>query len=93
MAWSGGRQMPGLGVPLGAAGDVFGSKLKAEARRYYGSFVDLHARGEMIPNERCFMELDPEKKDRWGIPVPRFHFEWTDTRCSRSRICRRPSQK
>jgi choline dehydrogenase-like flavoprotein len=78
MAWSGGRQMPGLGVPLGLAGDVFGSKLKAEARRYYGSFIDLHARGEMIPNERSFMELDPTKKDQWGIPVPRFHFEWTD---------------
>jgi hypothetical protein len=60
------------------AGDVYGTKLKAEARRYYGSFIDLHARGEMIPNERSYMELDPEKRDRWGIPVPRFHFEWSD---------------
>jgi choline dehydrogenase-like flavoprotein len=40
--------------------------------------VDLHARGEMIPNERSFCELDPVKKDKWGIPVLRFHFEWTD---------------
>lgn len=78
MAWSGGRQMPGLGVPLGLAGDVFGSKLKTEARRYFGTFVDIHARGEMIPNEKSFCELDPEKKDRWGIPVLRFNFEWND---------------
>ncbi|MHA3774028.1 GMC oxidoreductase [Verrucomicrobiota bacterium sgz303538] len=78
VAWSGGRQMPGLGVPLGLAGDVFGSKLKAEARRYFGTFVDLHARGEMIPNEKSFCELDPEKKDRWGIRVLRFNFEWND---------------
>jgi choline dehydrogenase-like flavoprotein len=78
MAWSGGRQMPGLGAPISLAGDVFGTKLKAEARRYYGSFVDLHARGEMIPNEKSFCELDPEKKDRWGIPVLRFNFAWND---------------
>jgi choline dehydrogenase-like flavoprotein len=79
MAWSGGRQMPGMGSVTGArVGNLFGARLKAEARRYYGSFVDLHARGEMIPNERSFMELDPDKKDRWGIPVPRFHFEWSE---------------
>jgi choline dehydrogenase-like flavoprotein len=81
MAWSGGRTMPGLGTVSGAlalAGDVFGTKMKAEARRYFGSFVDLHARGEMIPNEKSWLELDPEKKDRWGIPVLRFHFQWSD---------------
>jgi choline dehydrogenase-like flavoprotein len=78
MAWSGGRQMPGMGAGAGAhLGELFGSKLKTEARRYFGTFVDLHARGEMIPNERSFLELDPDKKDRWGIPVPRFHFEWS----------------
>ena len=32
----------------------------------------------MIPNEKSYMELDPERKDQWGIPVPRFHFEWSD---------------
>jgi choline dehydrogenase-like flavoprotein len=81
MAWSGGRQMPDMGTAgalAGLAGDVYGTKLKEEARRYYGSFVDLHARGEMIPNEKSFMELDAVKKDRWGIPVARFHFEWSE---------------
>jgi choline dehydrogenase-like flavoprotein len=32
----------------------------------------------MIPNEQSYMELDPEKRDQWGIPVPRFHFQWSD---------------
>ena len=75
---SGGRVMPGLATPLGLAGDVFGTKLKREARRYFGTFVDLHARGEMVPNEQSFCSLDPEKKDRWGIPVLRFNFQWSD---------------
>ena len=79
MAWGGGRQMPSMGsVSRRHVGELFGAKLKAEARRYFGTFVDLHARGEMIPNEKRFLELDPDKKDRWGIPVPRFHFEWSD---------------
>jgi choline dehydrogenase-like flavoprotein len=30
----------------------------------------------MIPNENCFCELDPEVKDKWGIPVLRFHWKW-----------------
>jgi len=78
-AWSGGRGMPGLGAPLGLAGDVYGKKLKSEARRYFGSFIDIFARGEMIPNEKSFCELDPEKKDRWGIPVLRFNFQWAES--------------
>jgi choline dehydrogenase-like flavoprotein len=32
----------------------------------------------MIPNEDSFCEIDPEVKDRWGIPVLRFHWKWTD---------------
>ena len=79
MAWGGGRTMPGLGAATSSLlGSLYGTKLKAEARRYYGSFVGLSARGEMIPNEQSYMELDPEKKDQWGIPVPRFHFQWSD---------------
>ena len=77
MGWSGGKQMPGASVRLPNA-NVFGKALKADARRYYGSIVDFHARGEMIPNEQSRCELDPEKKDRWGIPVLRFHFKWSD---------------
>ena len=32
----------------------------------------------MIPNDKSFCEIDPDVKDRWGIPVLRFHWEWSD---------------
>ena len=32
----------------------------------------------MIPNEDSYCELDPDKKDKWGIPVLRFHWKWSD---------------
>ncbi|MEM7012028.1 MAG: GMC family oxidoreductase [Verrucomicrobiota bacterium] len=57
---------------------LFGSKLKEEARRYYGSFIGFACRGEMIPNEGSYADLDPEVKDKWGIPVMRWHWKWSD---------------
>jgi choline dehydrogenase-like flavoprotein len=32
----------------------------------------------MIPNKDSYMEVDPSVVDKWGIPVPRFHFKWSD---------------
>jgi choline dehydrogenase-like flavoprotein len=32
----------------------------------------------MIPNEQCYCEIDPQVVDRWGIPVLRFHWAWSD---------------
>jgi choline dehydrogenase-like flavoprotein len=77
MGWSGGKTMPGMSVRLPNA-SVYGRELKRDARRYYGSVVDFHARGEMVPNEKSWCELDPERRDKWGVPVLRFHFEWSE---------------
>jgi choline dehydrogenase-like flavoprotein len=77
----GGRRMPGAGIFDGLeslTGGTYGRKLKEDARRYYGSFIYFAGRGEMIPNEKSFCELDPQNKDAWGIPVLRFHFEWSE---------------
>jgi choline dehydrogenase-like flavoprotein len=32
----------------------------------------------MIPNEQTYMDVDPNVVDRWGIPVPRFTFKWSE---------------
>lgn len=56
----------------------YGKKLKQSIRRDYGTTVDFAGRGEMIPNMHSYCEIDPEVMDRWGIPVLRFHFKWSD---------------
>jgi choline dehydrogenase-like flavoprotein len=56
----------------------YGASLKAQIRENYGSYVGLSGRGEQIPNEYTYLEIDPDVVDQWGIPVPRFHFAWTD---------------
>ncbi|HVC31463.1 MAG TPA: GMC family oxidoreductase, partial [Steroidobacteraceae bacterium] len=59
-------------------GGSYGGKLKEDVRRYYGSFVEFDGRGAMVPNDNCYVEIDPEVKDRFGIPVLRFHWQWGD---------------
>ncbi|HVU23442.1 MAG TPA: GMC family oxidoreductase [Opitutus sp.] len=71
----GGKSMPGM---YGTGSKTYGRALKEEARRYYGSSAGFSGRGEMIPNENSFCELDPAVKDKWGIPVLRFHWQWSE---------------
>jgi choline dehydrogenase-like flavoprotein len=68
--------MSGIDNIPGAGG--WGQSLKEQCRKYYGSFIGFDGRGEMIPNETSFCEIDPDVKDKYGIPVLRFHFQWSD---------------
>ncbi len=76
----GGRYMPGA-TSLGGLEELtrgsYGRALKADARRYFGSFVGFSGRGEMIPNENSYCEIHPDLKDKFGIPVLRFHWQWS----------------
>jgi choline dehydrogenase-like flavoprotein len=94
----GGRRMPSAGflsrihryTGTDASGQPiaparYGKPLKDAYRRLYGSTVSFQGRGEMIPNEQSYCELDPAVVDRWGIPVLRFHFKWTDHELNQAR--------
>ena len=79
--FGGGRTMPESSTGAGLewlTGGTYGQRFKEDVRRYYGSFVYFSGRGEMIPNERSYCEIDPVVKDKWGIPVLRFHWEWSE---------------
>lgn len=52
--------------------------MKRRIRQEYGCGISLSGRGEMIPNNQSYMDIDPDTVDRWGIPVPRFHFSFSD---------------
>lgn len=74
-----GRSQPSLG--LGSIADFAGSygrTLKEDMRRYYGSFLSFTCRGEMIPNANSYCEIDPDTKDKWGIPTLRFYYKWSE---------------
>ena len=77
----GGMGMPGYGFMGGIqnySGGGYGADLKNDYRRFWGTTIGFSGRGEMVPNEKSFCELDPRVVDQWGIPVLRFHWEWSD---------------
>lgn len=72
-----GMPMPGLLSGMqNLVGGGYGESLKENCRKLYGSFVTLTGRGEMIPNEDSYCEVDNNVVDEWGIPVLKFHFKW-----------------
>src|SRR5690349_756939 len=78
--FGGGRRMPDMGTGSGLEwlnGGTYGRKVEEDASRYFGSFVYFSGRGEMIPNDDSYAELDPRVKDKFGIPVLRFHWKWS----------------
>ncbi|MGQ0563102.1 MAG: GMC family oxidoreductase [Gemmatimonadota bacterium] len=81
--FGGGRRgAPGYGFMSGIdnlpGGGGWGKSLKDQCRQFYGTTLGFDGRGEMIPNEHSYCELDPDVKDKYGIPVLRFHFQWSD---------------
>jgi choline dehydrogenase-like flavoprotein len=56
----------------------YGKSLKDDYRRFYGATVNFAGRGEMIPNEHTYCEIDPNVVDAYGIPVLRFHAKFSE---------------
>jgi choline dehydrogenase-like flavoprotein len=87
----GGRHMPNFGYgggihnfngieasgkPITVGG--YGKQLKNDYRRFYGATVSFSGRGEFVPNKDTYCEIDPAVVDRWGIPVLRFSYKFSD---------------
>lgn len=57
----------------------YGSAWKKEIKsRYVAQARIWNAGAEMLARKENFVELDPEVKDAWGIPVLRIHFTHSD---------------
>jgi choline dehydrogenase-like flavoprotein len=70
-------KFPGKDGKMKSAGG-YGASLKDDYRRYYGSTVGFAGRGESIPRIENYCEIDPEVVDKYGIPVLKFNYNWTD---------------
>ncbi len=89
----GGMGMPGYGFGFGMqntngkypgrdgkqkAGGGYGASLKDDYRYFYGAHFGMDGRGEAIAREDNYCEIDPNTVDKFGIPVLRFHYKWSD---------------
>lgn len=56
----------------------YGASLKDDYRRFYGAVVGFAGRGEAIAREDNYCEIDPMVVDKFGIPVLRFNYAWSE---------------
>lgn len=66
----------GMNGPIAYAGRVvpgWGQAHKAGMRASFGHALTVAAIGESLPNEGTFVDLDPEVRDSYGVPVARIH--------------------
>jgi choline dehydrogenase-like flavoprotein len=63
-----------LGLDVGGYGD----RVREEVKKYYGSTIYFAGRGESVPQKDNYCEIDPDTKDKYGIPVLRFNYKWSD---------------
>jgi choline dehydrogenase-like flavoprotein len=85
----GGLGQPGAGFGGGIQrrepGGGYGKQLKEDYRRFYGATIGFSGRGEMIPNADSYVDIDPNTVDRFGIPVLRVHWKWSDHEYNQSK--------
>ena len=63
-----------FGLKVGGYGD----RLREDFKKYYGSIIGFGGRGEGIARKENYCEIDPTTVDRYGIPVLRFNYKWSD---------------
>ena len=56
----------------------FGKSYKEAVAERYPAFLTFSPYGEMLPNPKSFIDLDPSKKDPHGLPSARRHVFWSD---------------
>jgi len=56
----------------------FGANLKDDYRRFYGTQVSMAGRGTAIARKENYCEIDPSVVDKFGIPVLRFNYTWSN---------------
>ncbi len=89
----GGMRMPGYGTGTGmnsmrqyvtdemgqpSKNGGYGTGLKKDIRKLYGSTVGISGRGESVPNYDNYCEVDSGTVDKFGIPVLKFNYNWSD---------------
>lgn len=56
----------------------FGSAYKREVKRRYPTPVSFTIQAPTLRADTNYVDLDPEAKDPYGIPLARIHFQWDE---------------
>ena len=63
----------------------YGASLKEDYRYFFGAHVGMAGRGEAVATADNYCEIDPTVIDKYGIPVLRFHTQYSDYEIKQAR--------
>ncbi len=65
----------GIRLFLDSGKKLWGAPLKERIRQYFHDevWIEFEIFGEFLPWKECYVDLDPQVKDRWQLPVARIH--------------------
>ena len=56
----------------------YGTKLRDDVKKFYGASIGMAGRGESIAKFENRCTIDPNVVDKYGIPVLKFDYKWSD---------------
>src|SRR5258708_11342099 len=56
----------------------FGTSYKKAVRDYAGAYIEMGSFGEVLARYENHVSIDPNVKDKWGVPVLQFHYKFGD---------------
>lgn len=64
----------------GPDGWLWGDALKQRLRQHFHDYLEIgfEVFQDFVPNDQTYMTLDPEVRDKWGLPVARIHLAESD---------------
>jgi choline dehydrogenase-like flavoprotein len=64
----------------GPDGWLWGDALKRRLREHFHDYLEVSFEvfQDFVPNDETYMTLDPEIRDKWGLPVARIHLVESD---------------
>ena len=68
------REFPGFADTI----EGFGLDYRRAIKKHYPSPVNFGAQVPTLPSAKCFVDIDPEKVDVYGVPQVRVHFAWEE---------------
>jgi choline dehydrogenase-like flavoprotein len=57
----------------------FGSAMKKELRDLNVCHAGMNMQGSLLVSSKKMMDLDPDRRDRYGLPLPRVHLHYEDS--------------
>ncbi|MEO8657811.1 MAG: GMC family oxidoreductase [Bryobacteraceae bacterium] len=74
-------RLPVRGIP------GYGAQLKRDLREWNNIHASMNMQGSLLVSSKKLVDLDPSRKDKYGLPLPRIHLHYEDSDVAMANDC------